>query len=111
MPHDIELLVISQGVSKVVVAPKSCIFVNGVTNGSASPVVMLFDRVVRNPQAIRIFILLRVYLSINLGQGNMRQVSVNGQCDVILLAVRPSGRRPENKLRPSLQGGELVERE
>jgi hypothetical protein len=49
MPHDIELLVISQGVSKVVVAPKSCIFVNGVTNGSASPVVMLFDRVVRNP--------------------------------------------------------------
>ncbi len=31
----------------------------------------------------------------------MRQVSVNGQCDVILLAVRPSGRRPENKLRPS----------
>jgi hypothetical protein len=38
----------------------------------------------------------------SLGQGDVRQVSVNGQRDVILLAVRPSGRRPENKLRPSL---------
>ena len=46
-----------------------------------------------------------------LGQGDVRQVSVNGQCDVILPAVRPSGRRPENKLRPSLRGGDLVERE
>ena len=36
---------------------------------------------------------------------------VKGQYDVILLAVRPSGRRPKNKLRPSIRGGELVERE
>jgi hypothetical protein len=44
--------------------------------------------------------------SLCLGQGDVRQVSVNGQCDVILLAVRPSGRRPENKLRPSLPRAE-----
>jgi hypothetical protein len=50
--------------SATVVAPKSCIFVNWVTNGWASPVMMLFDRVMRNLQAIQIFLLLRIYLSI-----------------------------------------------
>jgi hypothetical protein len=48
-----------------VVAPKCCIFVNWVTNGWAGPSVMLFDRVVRNLQAIRIFLLLRIYLLLN----------------------------------------------
>jgi hypothetical protein len=50
-------------------------------------------------------------LPIYLGQGHERQVSVNGQCDVILLAMWLSGCHPENKLRPSLWGGELVEQE
>jgi hypothetical protein len=52
--------------AQTVVAPKSCIFVNWVTNGWASPVVMLFDQVMRNLQVIfRIFLLLRICLSIN----------------------------------------------
>jgi hypothetical protein len=46
-----------------------------------------------------------------LGQGDVQQVSVNGQCDIILLAVQPSGHCLENKLWPSLRGRELVERE
>jgi hypothetical protein len=54
------------GFGEGVVAPKSCIFVNRVTNGWASPFVMLFDWVVRNLQVIQIFLLLRVYLFINI---------------------------------------------
>ena len=46
-----------------------------------------------------------------LGQGDVRQVSVSGQRDVILPASRPPGRRPESKLRPPLRGGDLAERE
>jgi hypothetical protein len=53
----------------------------------------------------------RLISALSLGQSDVRQVSVNGQSDVILLAVRPSGHRLENKLWPSLRGGELVEQE